>query len=117
MPCTIADRPTKGSPGALGLRLPERVLRADEEHASGLRVDASRRAALAENIDQAVVEVFLVEQVAYGGRELPVGPFLSEHDVELSGFVHHAGVTVVLVNFVALVLDVIPRGAKTALVG
>src|SRR5258706_5868505 len=117
MPRTIADRPPKGSPGALGLRLPERVLRADEERASGLRVDASRRAALAENIDQAVVEVFLVEQVAYGGRVLPVGPFLSELDVEQSVCGHHAGEAVVLVIVVALVPDVVPRGAKLGLVG
>src|SRR5256885_17234933 len=91
MPCTIADRPPKGSPGALGLRLPERVLRADEEHASGLRVDASRRAALAENIDQAVIEVFLVEQVVYGGRILPVGPIMSELDLEYGVGGHQAG--------------------------
>src|SRR2546428_5018541 len=82
MPCTIADRPAKDSPGTFGLRLPERVLGADEEHASGLWVDASRRAALAEIIDQPVIEVFLVEQVGYGGRVLPVRPCLSELDVD-----------------------------------
>src|SRR6267143_4095632 len=117
MPRTIADRPPKGSPGALGLRLPERVLRADEEHASGLRVDASRRAALAENIDQAVVEVFLVEQVVYDGRVLPVGPFLSELDVEQGVSRHHAGEAVVLIIVVALVPDVVPRSAKLGFVG
>src|SRR5712691_2789965 len=116
MPCTIADRPPKGSPGAARPRLPERVLRADEKHASGLRVDASRRAALAENIDQAVVEVFLVEQVVYGGRVLPVGPFLSELDVEQGVSGHHAGVAVVLVIVVALVSDIVPRGTKLGFV-
>src|SRR2546427_11013513 len=108
MPCTIADRPPKGSPGAVGLRLPERALGADEEHASGLRVDASRRAALEKNIDQAVVEVFLVEQVVYGGRGLPVGPFLSELDVEQGGSGHHAGEAVVLVTVVGLGPGAVP---------
>src|SRR6266852_3618115 len=116
MPCTIADRPPKGSPGAFGLRLPERVLSADEEHASGLRVDASRRAALAENIDQAVVEVFFVEQVVYRGRVLPVGPSSSELDVEQGVSGHHAREAVVLVIVVALVPDVVPRGAKLSFV-
>src|SRR5260221_8014255 len=117
MPCTIAARPPKGSPGAAGLRLPERVLRADEEHASGLRVAASRRAALVENIDHAVVEVFLVEQVVYGGRVLPVGPFPSELDVEQGVGGHHAGEAVVLIIVVALMPDIAPRCAKLGFIG
>src|SRR5256885_1725984 len=117
MPCTIADRPPKAAPGRLGPPLPERVLGAYEEHASGLRVNASRRAALVENIDHAVVEVFLVEHVVYGSRVLPVGPFLSELDVEQDVSGHHAGEAVVLIIVVALVPDVVPRGAKPSFVG